>query len=200
MPHVHIPYSIFHVQIIDVHHPNKATVSKKELREKLATEFKVKDDKCIFVFGFRTAFGGQKSTGFALIYDTLEDALDVEPKYRLIRVRTHGGAGKGGMPCFMMCAWMDARMCVYECVHGCMDVVSILARFPYPYIDSTAPATHVRIAAPSVSLCAVPRPCHITHRTSHVTCHVTLHATRHMPNAICHMPHASPTLVFRRQS
>lgn len=37
------------------------------------------------MFGFRTAFGGQKSTGFALIYDSLEDALDSEPKYRLTR-------------------------------------------------------------------------------------------------------------------
>lgn len=43
------------------------------------------DDKTIFTFGFRTAFGGQRSTGFALIYDTLEDALDCEPKYRLVR-------------------------------------------------------------------------------------------------------------------
>lgn len=43
------------------------------------------DDKTIFTFGFRTAFGGQRSTGFALIYDTLEDALDSEPKYRLVR-------------------------------------------------------------------------------------------------------------------
>ena len=34
----------------------------------------------------RTGFGGQRSTGFALIYDTLEDALDSEPKYRLVRV------------------------------------------------------------------------------------------------------------------
>jgi small subunit ribosomal protein S24e len=38
------------------------------------------------VFGLRTAFGGQRSTGFALIYDTLEDALDSEPKYRLTRI------------------------------------------------------------------------------------------------------------------
>ena len=43
------------------------------------------DEKAVFVFGFRTAFGGQRSTGFALIYDSLEDALDAEPKYRLIR-------------------------------------------------------------------------------------------------------------------
>jgi len=71
--------------VIDVLHPNKATVSKKDLKEILAKEYSVNDDKTIFTFGFRTAFGGQRSTGFALIYDTLEDALDSEPKYRLIR-------------------------------------------------------------------------------------------------------------------
>jgi small subunit ribosomal protein S24e len=38
------------------------------------------------LFGFRTAFGGQKSTGFCLIYDTVEDAKKFEPKHRLIRV------------------------------------------------------------------------------------------------------------------
>lgn len=43
------------------------------------------DDKCVVVFGLRAAFGGQKSTGFALIYNSLEDALDSEPKYRLVR-------------------------------------------------------------------------------------------------------------------
>ena len=31
-------------------------------------------------------FGGGKSTGFGLIYDTLEAAKRFEPKYRLIRV------------------------------------------------------------------------------------------------------------------
>ena len=79
---------------------------------------KVNDEKTIFMFGFRTAFGGGKrftrtqtctvmrlprrslvhgmsahaysqhtySTGFCLIYDSLNDALNIEPKYRLIRV------------------------------------------------------------------------------------------------------------------
>lgn len=49
---------------------------------------KVKDEKTIFLYGFRTQFGGGKSTGFAFVYDSLEDALDVEPKYRLVRVRS----------------------------------------------------------------------------------------------------------------
>lgn len=71
--------------IIDVMHPNRANVPKKELAGILAKQFKVNDEKCVFTFGFKTAFGGQKSTGFGFVYDTLEDALDAEPKYRLIR-------------------------------------------------------------------------------------------------------------------
>ncbi len=31
-------------------------------------------------------FGGGKSTGFGLIYDTVDSAKKFEPKYRLIRV------------------------------------------------------------------------------------------------------------------
>lgn len=43
----------------------------------------------VFPFGFKTAFGGGKSTGFALIYDTLDYAKKLEPKYRLERVSRH---------------------------------------------------------------------------------------------------------------
>lgn len=39
----------------------------------------------MFVFGFRTNFGGGKSTGFALLYDTLDYAKKFEPKHRLAR-------------------------------------------------------------------------------------------------------------------
>ena len=38
-------------------------------------------DRC-FTFGFKTQFGGGKSTGFALIYDTMDFAKKFEPKYR----------------------------------------------------------------------------------------------------------------------
>jgi small subunit ribosomal protein S24e len=43
----------------------------------------------VFCFGYKTQFGGGKTTGFALIYDSLEAAKKFEPKYRLVRVRTH---------------------------------------------------------------------------------------------------------------
>lgn len=57
-----------------------------ELKEKLGKMYDVKDSNSIFVFKFRTHFGGGKSTGFGLIYDSVETAKKYEPKYRLIRV------------------------------------------------------------------------------------------------------------------
>merc|ERR1712134_110442 len=70
--------------VVDVHHPNKATVPKSEIREKLAKMYRCTADR-VFAFGFKTNFGGGKSTGFALIYDTLDFAKKFEPKYRLGR-------------------------------------------------------------------------------------------------------------------
>lgn len=40
----------------------------------------------VFVFGFRTQFGGGKTTGFAMVYDSLDYAKKNEPKHRLARV------------------------------------------------------------------------------------------------------------------
>lgn len=60
---------------------------KAELKEKLARMYEVKDPNAIFVFKFRTHFGGGKSSGFGLIYDNVESAKKFEPKYRLIRVQ-----------------------------------------------------------------------------------------------------------------
>eukprot|EP00456_Euglypha_rotunda_P047854 TRINITY_DN382_c0_g1_i15.p1 TRINITY_DN382_c0_g1~~TRINITY_DN382_c0_g1_i15.p1 ORF type:complete len:133 (+),score=25.91 TRINITY_DN382_c0_g1_i15:130-528(+) len=71
--------------VIDVLHPNRPNVPKTELAERIGKQFKVTELKTVFLFGFKTSFGGGKSTGFALIYDSLQDALDAEPKYRLVR-------------------------------------------------------------------------------------------------------------------
>eukprot|EP00899_Mesostigma_viride_P027802 jgi/Mesvir1/8206/Mv12497-RA.1 len=71
--------------IVDVLHPGRPNVSKAELKEKLAKMYDVRDLVNISVFGFRTQFGGGKSTGFGLIYDTTDAAKKFEPKYRLIR-------------------------------------------------------------------------------------------------------------------
>lgn len=68
----------------DVLHPNRPNVSKNELRSKLADLYKA-DKNSVSVFGFRTQFGGGKSTGFALIYDSHDDLKKFEPHYRKVR-------------------------------------------------------------------------------------------------------------------
>ncbi|XP_023182772.1 40S ribosomal protein S24 isoform X2 [Xiphophorus maculatus] len=70
--------------VVDVLHPGKATVPKTEIREKLAKMYKTTPD-VVFVFGFRTQFGGGKTTGFAMVYDSLDYAKKNEPKHRLAR-------------------------------------------------------------------------------------------------------------------
>ena len=69
----------------DVLHPNRANVSKDDLRDKLASVYKSNKDQ-INVFGLRTQYGGGKTTGFALIYDSVEAMKKFEPHYRLVRV------------------------------------------------------------------------------------------------------------------
>lgn len=70
--------------VVDVIHPGKATVSKSDVRDQLAKVYKTTSD-VVIAYGFKTQFGGGKTTGFALIYDTLDYAKKFEPKYRLLR-------------------------------------------------------------------------------------------------------------------
>jgi small subunit ribosomal protein S24e len=77
--------------VIDVLHPSRPNVSKADLSEKLAALYKT-DKNRVVTFGFRTQFGGGRSTGFALIYDDEASQKKFEPKYRLVRVRAFGGS------------------------------------------------------------------------------------------------------------
>ncbi|VDB99610.1 unnamed protein product [Peniophora sp. CBMAI 1063] len=70
--------------VVDVLHPNRANVSKDDLAEKLAGIYKT-DAGRVVPFGFRTHFGGGRSTGFALIYDDEASQKRFEPRYRLVR-------------------------------------------------------------------------------------------------------------------
>jgi small subunit ribosomal protein S24e len=71
--------------ILDVLHPSRPNVSKTELSEKLAALYKT-DKERVVTFGFRTHFGGGRSTGFALIYDDEASQKKHEPRHRLVRV------------------------------------------------------------------------------------------------------------------
>ena len=86
-------------QVVDVLHPTRANVAKDELRDRLATMYKARwralvitltraqvPKDVVIIYGFKTVFGGGRSSGFGLIYDSKE-ALKLEPHYRLVRVR-----------------------------------------------------------------------------------------------------------------
>jgi small subunit ribosomal protein S24e len=70
--------------IVDIIHPGRATVPKTELQDVVAGMYKT-DSKLCVLFGFRTKYGGGKSTGFCLIYDNENAMMKFEPKHRLIR-------------------------------------------------------------------------------------------------------------------
>ncbi|KIL70817.1 hypothetical protein M378DRAFT_155747 [Amanita muscaria Koide BX008] len=71
--------------VVDVLHPSRPNVSKADLSEKIAAVYKTEKERVV-PFGFRTQFGGGKSSGFVLIYDDEASQRKFEPKHRLIRV------------------------------------------------------------------------------------------------------------------
>ena len=58
--------------VIEVIHPQRANVPKEELAERLAMSLNV-DKNCCSIYGRKTKFGGKKSIGVALVYDTEND-------------------------------------------------------------------------------------------------------------------------------
>jgi len=90
--------------VVDILHPGRPTVPKTEVREKLAKMYKTTSD-VVFCFGFRTNFGGGRTTGFALIYDSLDFAKKFEPKFRLIRVCVADVDVR--LPCEILLIWIE---------------------------------------------------------------------------------------------
>jgi len=66
-------------------HPELANVSKTDIKAKLAQSLKTKEEN-ISIFGLKTKFGGGRSTGFALIYDSLDARKKYDTKKMLRRV------------------------------------------------------------------------------------------------------------------
>ena len=66
-------------------HPEMSNVSKAQIKGKLANMFKSKDEN-ISIFGLKTKFGGGRSTGFALIYDSNDARKKFDSKKMLRRV------------------------------------------------------------------------------------------------------------------
>eukprot|EP00994_Dinema_validum_P005568 NODE_3729_length_527_cov_802.336820_g3169_i0.p2 GENE.NODE_3729_length_527_cov_802.336820_g3169_i0~~NODE_3729_length_527_cov_802.336820_g3169_i0.p2 ORF type:complete len:158 (-),score=59.18 NODE_3729_length_527_cov_802.336820_g3169_i0:52-465(-) len=72
--------------VLEVEHPGRGTVPKKEIQAKMVQIFGVKEENTVVLYGFHTKFGGGKSTGYGAIYDTLQHCKRYEPRYRLIRM------------------------------------------------------------------------------------------------------------------
>jgi ribosomal protein S24E len=95
--------------VVEVLHPGRANVSKTDLSEQLASQYKA-DKARVVVFGLRTHFGGGRSTGFGLIYDDEPSQKRFEPRYRLVRVRAVGCWRRGKRLSVMWDAgWDDAQ-------------------------------------------------------------------------------------------
>merc|ERR1719471_1641596 len=64
--------------VVDILHPETPTPKKSEVREALAKQYKSASDH-IIVFGFKTQFGGGKTSGFALITTLLRMPNELNP-------------------------------------------------------------------------------------------------------------------------
>merc|ERR550534_3264716 len=80
--------------VVDVLHPGKGNVAKEDLAKKLAQLYKVHDVNCVVLFGFKTALGGGRSTGFGLIYDNLDRCKKLAPDGRAGIQKRRRTAGK----------------------------------------------------------------------------------------------------------
>ena len=66
-------------------HPDMPNVSKAQIKTKLAQTLKAKEEN-ISIFGLKTKFGGGRSTGFALVYDSKDARKKYDSKKMLRRV------------------------------------------------------------------------------------------------------------------
>jgi ribosomal protein S24E len=71
--------------VIELIHPELSNVSKSDIKVKLAQTLKAKEEN-ISIFGLKTKFGGGRSTGFALIYDSADARKKYDSKKMLRRV------------------------------------------------------------------------------------------------------------------
>ena len=75
--------------LLDVYHEGKPNVSQKDLRELIANKYHW-EPKNIVLFGFKTAFGGNRSSGFCLAYENQQYLVKYEPIHRLRRLNVLG--------------------------------------------------------------------------------------------------------------
>jgi small subunit ribosomal protein S24e len=72
--------------VVDLRHGGDKAPTRDEIKELLAAKMKAKKD-LIVVFGLETQFGGGRTTGFGLIYKSIDALKLIEPKHRLIKAK-----------------------------------------------------------------------------------------------------------------
>ena len=72
---------------IHVLYPGRGNLSIPKIQKKIGNKFGITDTQKIFIYGFCTY--GQRSPGFGLVYEKLEDAIKYEPNHRLLKNRIH---------------------------------------------------------------------------------------------------------------
>merc|ERR1712032_243521 len=72
--------------ILDVFHSGEACAKKSEVSDIVAGKFRA-DTENVVLFGFKTKFGGGRTSGFCLIYDNKDARKKYEPMYRLRRTK-----------------------------------------------------------------------------------------------------------------
>merc|ERR1712151_433893 len=76
--------------VLDVFHSNEACAKKDDIASEVTGKFR-SDAENVVLFGFKTRFGGGRSTGFCLIYDSKDAKKKYEPTYRLRRTKEAPG-------------------------------------------------------------------------------------------------------------
>merc|ERR1712014_403018 len=68
--------------VVDIWHNNAACASRTDVAETVAGRYRA-DAENVVLFGFKTRFGGGRTSGFCLIYDSKDARKKYEPIHRL---------------------------------------------------------------------------------------------------------------------
>merc|ERR1739848_77112 len=72
--------------VVDIWHNNAACASRQDIAETVAGKYRA-DAENVVLFGFKTRFGGGRTSGFCLIYDSKDARKKYEPIHRMRRTK-----------------------------------------------------------------------------------------------------------------
>merc|ERR1712032_562895 len=72
--------------VLDVFHSGEACAKKSDVSEIVGSKFRTDADNVV-LFGFKTKYGGGRTSGFCLIYDNKDARKKYEPVHRLRRTK-----------------------------------------------------------------------------------------------------------------